>query len=130
MDFFKTITGKVVGGLVSLAVVTAAISWWRTDPQIRQRLIDATGRISAWAGVVLALPWATFFLIGRVGRLESNLAGAILVAMYTLAELLLLGWLFGWSVPGAAAWTFVLLGGLIAAAYNLLTCDWIAERLE
>jgi hypothetical protein len=44
--------------------------------------------------------------------------------------MLLLGWLFTWSIGGRTAWTFVILGGLVAAIYNLLTCDWIAEKVE
>jgi hypothetical protein len=129
MEFLKSITGRIVSGLVALAVIVAAISWWQMDESTRQMLVSGTGRILAWFGVVLAWPWASFALIARVARAESNFAGAILVAAYTLTEIVLLAWLFHWHLPNATAWTFLLLGGLIAAVYNLLICDWIAEKV-
>lgn len=129
MDLLKTVTGKIVSGAVALAVVAAGISWWRMDEPTRQMLLSGTGKIVAWIGVVLVLPWVTFFVIGRVAKAESNLAGAILVLAYTVLEVALLGWLFGWSMPGPTAWTFFAVGGLFAAAYNLFTCDWIAEKV-
>ena len=129
MDFLKTVTGKVISGLVTLAVIAAGISWWQMDPATKQMLLSGTGKIVSWTGIVLLLPWATFFLIGQIGKFESNLAGGALVAAYTLLEVLLLAWLFDWSISGTGAWTFVALGGLVAAVYNLFTCDWIAEKV-
>lgn len=130
MDFLKTVTGKVVGGLVALAVITCAISWYRMDEQTKDMLVSGTGKIFSWLGVVAVVPWLSFAVIGRVAKMQSNLAGAMLVLAITLVELVLLGWLFGWTIGGRTAWTFVLLGGLVAAIYNLLTCDWIAEKVE
>ena len=129
MDFLKTVTGKVVSGLVALAVIAGGISWWQMDSDTKEMLLSGTGKIVSWSGIVLLLPWATFFLIGRVGKMESNAAGAALVAAYTIAEILLLTWLFDWSISGPGAWTFVALGGLVAAVYNVFTCDWIAEKV-
>ncbi len=129
MDFLKTVTGKIVTGLVVLGVIAAGISWWQMEPQTRQMLVHGTGKIVGWLLVVLVLPWATFFVSVRVGKFDSNLAGALLVFAYTVLELVLLAWLFDWHIRGAAGWTFLLVGGLLAGAYNLFTCDWIAERL-
>lgn len=129
MDFLTSVTGKVVTGLVALGVIAAGISWWQMDESTRQSLLSGTGKVAAWFGIVLFLPWVTFFLIGKVARLDSNAAGAGLVGVYTLAELVVLLWLFGWSFPGATAWTFVAVGVLFAAAYNLFACDWIAEKV-
>lgn len=130
MDFLKTITGKIVTGLVALAVIAGGILFWSMDPVARDRLLSNTGRIIEWTGIVLVVPWATFALIGRVGRLESNAAGGMLVFAYTLVEAVVLAWLFHWKIAGSAQWTFLVLGGLLAGVYNLLTCDWIAEKLE
>src|SRR5580765_2562467 len=126
MDFLKSVTGKVVSGMVALAVIAAAISWWRADESTKHMLLSGTGKIISWLGIVLIVPWATFFLIGRVAKYDNNMAGAVLVGAYTLIEAVLLAWLFSWHVPGATAWTFFILGGLFAAVYNLFTCDWIA----
>ncbi|WP_428938366.1 hypothetical protein [Fontivita pretiosa] len=129
MDLLKTIAAKLITGLIVLAVIAAGISWWQMEPQTRQVLMTGTGRILAWLGIVLFLPWVSFFLIGRVAKMQSNLAGGLLVAAYTLVEVVLLAWLFDWNIPGATAWTFLIVAGLFAAVYNLFTCDWIAEKL-
>jgi hypothetical protein len=130
MDFLKTVTGKVVSGLVGLAVVALGISWWRMDEATKQVILSGTGRIVSWAGIVLLVPWATFFIVAWVAKFESNLAGGALVFAYTLLEALLLAKLFHWSLPGPTAWTFFAVGTLFAGVYNLLVCDWLAEKME
>ncbi len=122
--------GKVVTGLLAVAVIAGGVSWWQMDPSTRSSIVGGTGRIIAWFGIVLLWPWASFFLIGWVARFESNLAGGALVVLYTLLQVALLLWLFQWKITSPTGYTFVGVGGLIAAAYNLLTCDWIAEKLE
>ena len=129
MDLLKSVTGKVVAGAVALAVVAAGISWWQMDEATRQMLLSGTGKIVSWFLVVLFVPWATFFLTTWVAKRDSNAAGAALVATYTLLEAVLLAWLFDWNVPGVTAWTFLVVGALFAAVYNLLVCDWLAEKL-
>lgn len=129
MEFLKSISGRLITGGVVLAVLAGAISWWQMEPQTRQMLVSGTGKIVGWLLLVIALPWATFFVSTKVAKFDSNLASGILVFTYTLLEVLLLAWLFDWNVQGAAAWTFLLAGGLLAGVYNLFTCDWIAEKL-
>ncbi len=129
MEFLKSISGRIVTGLVALGVIAAAISWWQMDESTRQTLVAGTGRILAWFGVMLAWPWMSFAIIARVAKMESNLAGGVLVGAYTIAEVVLLAWLFHWHMPNATAWTFLLLGGLVSGVYNILVCDWIAEKV-
>jgi len=129
MDFLKTIGGKIATGLVALAVIAGGISWYEMDPATRHMLLSGTGHILAWFAIVLAVPWATFFLIGRVGRMDSNLAGGLLVFLYTALEAVFLAWLFNWSVHGGTAVGFFCAATLLAAVYNLFTCDWIAEKV-
>jgi hypothetical protein len=128
MDFLRSVGGKVVAGVVAVVVVAAAISWFQTDAATRHTIIAGAGKIASWFGVVLLVPWASFFLIGRVARLENNPAGAALVLGYTAIEATVLAWLFGWSVGGATAWVFYAAAVLLAGVYNLLACDWIAEK--
>ena len=129
MDLLKSVTGKVVAGAVTLAVVAAGISWWQMDESTRQMLLSGTGKIVSWLGIVLLVPWATFFLTTWVAKRESNAAGGALVGAYTLVEAVLLAWLVDWNVPSGTAWTFLMVGTLFAGVYNLLVCDWIAEKL-
>jgi len=123
------VTGKVISGVCGLVVVIAGISWWRMDPATKHMLLSGTGKIVSWGGVVLLVPWATFFLIGWVGRRDSNAAGAALVLGYTALEAMMLAWLFDWRLPGPTAWSFFAVGALVAGVYNLLACDWIAEKV-
>ncbi|MGF1634621.1 MAG: hypothetical protein ACFCVE_12280 [Phycisphaerae bacterium] len=129
MDFLQSVTGKVISGLVALGVIAAGIAWWQMDESTRAGLVDGTARIVGWCLAVLVLPWATFFLSGWAAKFDNNAAGAALVAAYTGLELVLLAWLFDWSLGGAVGWTFFGVGGLFAAAYNLFTCDWLAEKV-
>ncbi len=129
MEFFQSIVGKIVTGAVALGVIVGGISWWWMDPSTRQTILTSTGHILIWFGIVLAFPWASFALIGWVARMDSNLAGGILVGAYTVAEAILLAGLFHWHMASAAGWAFLLLGALVAGVYNLLSCDWIAEKL-
>ena len=129
MDFLKSITGKIVSGLVALAVIAAAISWWSADPSTRHMLLSGSGKIISWFGIALIVPWATFFFSRMAAQRDTNLAGAVLVMCYTIPELILLAWLFDWRIPNVTAWVFLILGGLVAGAYNLFTCDWLAEKV-
>jgi hypothetical protein len=129
MDFLKTVGGKIVGGLVAVAVIAVVIVFWQMDARTRSSIFTGTGNVVAWFAIVAMWPWVSFAIIRWVNGFHSNLAGGLLVIGYTSAELALLVWLFGW--PGSATgWTFTGVGILLAAAYNVFACDWIAEKLE
>jgi FtsH-binding integral membrane protein len=129
MDFLKSIGGKIVTGLVALGVVASLIAWFQMDQGTRDHIEADTGRILSWLGIVLLLPWVTFFATTAVAKQESNLMGALLVIGYTIVEAVVLAWLFGWSLHGAMPLVFFSGAVLLAGAYNLFTCDWIAEKL-
>ena len=61
---------------------------------------------------------------------KSNLAGWLLIFGYTTVEAVVLAWLFSWSIKGPTEIGLYAAAVLVAAAYNLLTCDWLAEKLE
>jgi hypothetical protein len=130
MEFLKSIVGKIAAGLVGLGVIAGTISWWQMEPQTRQMLVHGAEEIGIWLGVVVLLPWVSFSVIGRVAKAESNLAGGALVAGFSLAETVLLAWLFHWQILTGTAWGFLVFSGLFAATYNLLICDWIAEKVH
>src|ERR1700722_12990082 len=130
MEFLKTLVGKGATGLIALAVVAGGIAWWQTDPATRHEILSVSGRLSGWAGIVLMVPWAVFWLIGWVARFESNAAGAVLILALTVVEATVLVWLFHWSLHGPTAWVLFVSANLTAGVYNLLSCDWIAEKME
>ena len=129
VDFLKGIGGKVVGGVVALGVVVAAIMFWQAGPEGREVFLDSSGKIVAWTLGVLVVPWALFAVVTKVARMDSNAAGGWLIAMMTLLELTGLWWMFDFGVGGPVALGFFVVSGLLAAAYNLLACDFIADRL-
>ena len=118
----------MLGGVTVLAVIGAAVAYYDLSPAERSAMWGHVGRALVWLGIVLVLPWATFFLTTAVARRESNAVGAGLVAGYTLVDVAVLLLLVG--TPGG---TFLVclsvLGLLVALTYNLLVCDWVAERL-
>ena len=137
MDFLKSVGGRVVGGVVTLMVIIGAITWFRASDASKDALLSgagsaamATGKVLGWLAVVAILPWALFFVIGRVARLNSNAAGAAFVVLLTAGEATLLAWMFDWAVRGATGWVFFGAATLIAGVYNLFACDWIAEKVE
>ena len=129
VDFLKGIGGKIVGGVVFLGVVAAAIAFWQAGPEGRAAFWDGAGKITGWLLIVALAPWALFWLVTAVARRDSNAAGAWLVGGLTLAELLALWWMYDFGVGNVVEITFFGVGALLAAAYNLLACDWIADRL-
>ena len=130
MEFLKTIGGKIVTGLVALAVIAGADLVVRNGPghAASDCCRDWPYSWLAWSGDRAAvgdvLPhWAR----GADGK---QLAGALLVFGYTLIEAVLLAWLFSWSFTARPRYRSSVPAVLIAGAYNLFACDWIAEKVE
>jgi hypothetical protein len=129
MDFLKTVGGKVAGGAVLLAVVICGIGWYQAGPDGRAALIYTAMKIVGWTAHVLAMPWLLFPLVGWVESFKSNhVSGVFLIALTALQSLLLL-WLFQFDPGGAVGWMLFVAGVGIAGVYNLLACDWLAEKL-
>lgn len=130
MELVKKIATIVLSGAVILGVVVGAISWFQMPPEERSAIWSVIFRALAWIGIILVLPWTTFFLTTWVAKRDSNLAGAILVGGYTLAGLGVLLWLFDFSIQGTVMLVLTILGLLVALTYNVLVCDWIAEKIS
>ncbi len=130
MEFLKSIGGKIVTGLVALAVVAGAIAWWQTDPGTRREILSTSGRLAGWGLIVLTLPWLSFALIGWTARLQSNPAGAILILAMTTIEAVLLARLMRDASRTPTTWSLFAAAVLLAGVYNLFACDWIAEKVE
>lgn len=128
MDLLKKIAMTVISGAVVLAVLALGISWFQMTPAERSGAYAAVGHAVAWVGIVAMLPWATFFVTTAAARRDTNAAGALLVAGYTLVDALILLWLTA-GHPGSTLGLALMIFGLLAAtAYNLLACDFIAEK--
>ncbi len=129
MDFLKSVGGKIATGAVSLAVVSAGVAWWQTEQATKDHILSVSGRLLGWFLLVLVVPWALFWLIAWVAKLDRNAAGAGLILSITAVQAVVLAWMFGWSIHGPTVWVLYVAAVLIAGVYNLFTCDWIAEKV-
>ena len=129
MDFLKTVGGKIAGGVVVLAVGAAGLAWYETDPATKHAVMTGIGRILGWVLLVAAMPWAGFGLVGWVAKMDTNASAAGLIVAITAVQATVLAWLFNFHAGGATVWTVYVAAVLIAGVYNLLACDWIAERV-
>ena len=125
----KLILRYVLAGLVLLGVVVAGVSWFQMPAADRAVIVGTIGRVVAVIAIVLVLPWATFFISTAAAKRDSNLAGVALVAGYTVADIALAAWLLGGGWGGTTLAIFGTLGLLSAVLYNVLACDFIADRL-
>ena len=129
MEWLKGVVGKVATGLIFLAVGIAALAWWQATPEMRSTILNGTGKSIGWTIAVGVVPWAMFWLVGRVAQMQSNAAGACLIAALTAVEAVTLFWLFHFAPAGGAAWAILIAAILIAGVYNTIACDWIAEQV-
>ena len=125
----KYIGGKTLTAILIVAGGASLIWFWRHPESLRAIWATLKG-VLAWMGFVIVLPWATFFVPGKVLKLESNPAAAVMLAGYVLADMLVAFWLAGWGFSGTLTWVVVLLGFLTAGVYNFLACDHLADRFE
>lgn len=125
--------GKFVGGKAVTAILVvaggASLIWFWKHPEALQAIWATLKGVLAWMGFVAVLPWATFFVPGRIVKLESNFAAGAMLGGYLIVDAFVAFWLGGWGFEGTLTWVVVLLGFLSAAVYNFLVCDHLAERL-
>lgn len=125
----KYIGAKVLVTTCVLGSVLAGIWFWRHPDDLRA-LWSVIRLTLAWLGFVTVLPWALFFLPPMVVKKESNaLSGGMLIG-YLLLDVLVAFWLAGWHVGSTLAWVVLIAGFLAAGVYNLVVCEYIAERTE
>jgi FtsH-binding integral membrane protein len=129
MDLLKRIISIVAIGAVGVAGVALLVSWWQMTPDERAAAYGLVGRAVAWILVAGVLPWATWFFTSHAVKRESNTAGAVLIGLYTVIDIVLLGWVAKWTMPSGVSAVVCLFGVLAALAYNFLICDWLAERV-
>jgi hypothetical protein len=126
--------GKYVGGKVvtALCIVAtgAALLWFYKHPEDAKALWQAVKYSIAWIGFAAALPWASYAVLPKVLKMESNAMSLVLLAMLSLCDVLMALWLCGWHVNGAMAWSVLLLGFIAAGAYNFVVCESLARQLD
>ena len=130
-----TAIGQYVGAKVVTAVIVVssagAVIWFWQHPETLKQIWHIIKDVLVWMGVVLALPWASFFVTTWAVAKDSNRAAALMLIGYILVDFLLACWLMGGiRGHGTLTWGVVLLGLLSAAVYNFKVCEFQADRLE
>jgi len=130
-----TSIGQYVGGKVITAILVVsgagAVIWFWRHPEHLETIWATIKYVLVWLGLVLVLPWATFFVTPWVVSKESNLAAYLMLGSYTLADAIVAFCLLG-GVRGHGSFTWVVLfvGFLAAGVYNVMVCEYQASRLE
>ena len=129
-----TTLGQYIGARVVTAVlVVASVAvgiWFWNHPEQLENLWLVVRRGLLWLGLVLVLPWASYFATGWVVRRDTNASAAALLGGLTLVDAGFAFYLSSWQVTGVLTWMVLILGILCAAVYNFLVCDFQAERFS
>ena len=126
--------GTYIGGKVLTAILVACVLWtsyyFYKNPEKLETLWESTKASLVWMGFVAALPWGLFFVPPLVVKADSNAAAAGMLAGYLILDILMAFWLAGGLLEGVLVWGLAILGFLLAAVYNFMVCDFLAEQAE
>lgn len=126
--------GEYVGGkvLTAILIVTggAGLLYFYKHPEQWDALWSIVGRAATWVGIVAVVPWACFWATRWAVRRDSNAAGAIVLAAYLAVDVIAALLLAGVHGHGVLTWTVFIFGFLAAGVYNLVVCDYQADRLD
>ncbi|HNQ24784.1 MAG TPA: hypothetical protein PKK06_17015 [Phycisphaerae bacterium] len=130
----RSLAGKVVTAIVGVASVVACVGagiWFWRHPEDLAAIWRVVKYALAWAGFVLVLPWATFFIPRWVLTKDSNLASGLMLGGYLVADvavgLWLMGGMFGHST---LTWVVVVAGFLAAGVYNYASAEYLTSLFE
>lgn len=126
----KHVGGKVVTAVLVVSSAGAGIWFWKNPDDLRTIWLTIKF-VLVWLGIVLALPWAAFFVTSWVVARDSNAAAALMLAGFLVVDVLVAVVLMG-GVRGhhMLTWMVLLLGFLSAGVYNFKVCEFQADRLE
>ena len=121
---------RVVTMILFFSGVASTIWFWK-HPEDLKTIWMTIKYALVWLGVVLMLPWATFFVTSWVVAKDSNAVAALMLVGYLLVDAGLAFFLMG-SLTGhnTLTWMVLLLGFLSAGVYNFKVCEFQAERLD
>ncbi|MBN2447898.1 MAG: hypothetical protein JXO22_14290 [Phycisphaerae bacterium] len=111
-------------GLVALAVFGVI----QMGPVARGAVLSAIWRTGLWLVIVAGLPWIGQLFIGRLLEVGTNWVGVILLAVLTLIDIIAgISLLTAWPV-GFWTWFAMLAILAVAAVYNYLVAEYLAEQ--
>lgn len=125
----KYVGGKVVSALCVIASA-AAIFYFYKHPEVAANIWAVIKYSLAWIGFAAVLPWASYAVLPKVLKLESNAMSVLLLGVLLALDVVMALWLCGWHVGGALAWAVLFLGFIAAGVYNFVICESLARQIE
>lgn len=127
-SIFGRLSEKILGWIALGLLILAGYGVYKLGPDGRGAILSATGLIIGWIAIVAALPWFSRLFMRRLLQIGENWVGLALIAAFTIIDIaaglaLLRGWpegFWGWFISLAAVG--------IAATYNYLVAEYVAER--
>jgi hypothetical protein len=118
---------RVLGWIALALLIGVGIAIWQTPPDTKAAIWSGIWRTIAWLLIVAALPWTARLFIGRVLEIGSNWAGALLIAAFLAADIIVaLVLMSAWPESGWA-WVACLAALGVAGTYNYLVTEYLAE---
>ncbi len=119
---------KVLGWIALALIIVVGVGVWRMGPEARGAILSGIWYTLVWIVIVAALPWLTRLFIGRLLEIGENWVGVVLIAVYTLIDLIV-GVIFLGGLPvGGWGWVVALAALAVAGTYNYLVCEYLAEQ--
>ena len=125
----KYIGGKVLTAILVAGVLLTGIYFWQHPEQLKD-LWNTIRASLVWLGFVAVLPWGLFFVPPLVIKADSNAAAAGMLAGYLVLDVLMAFWLGDPTDHSVLVLGMLILGFLLAAVYNFMVCDFLAEQAE
>lgn len=130
-----TTIGQYIGAKVVTSVLVVsgagATIWFWNHPEQLAVIWQTLKYVVVWLGIVLILPWATFFMTTWVVAKDSNAVAALLLLGYTFVDAIVAFCLIGrFTGMNFLTWMVLLLGFLSAAVYNFKVCEYQVDRIE
>lgn len=126
--FLSRVSERVVSWIALGLIVAAGVGLWQMGPDARGALFSGIWRSLAWLLIVAVVPWSARLYIRRVLDVGSNWAGAVLIAALTLADLVAGVLLLSAWPAGLWSWLVCIVLLAIAATYNFLVTEYLADQ--
>ncbi len=119
---------KVLGWVALALIVVLGVAIWRMGPEMRGAILSGIWHTILWVVIAGALPWLSRLFIRRILEIGSNVASLILIASYTLINLVVGIVLMGGLPGGGWGWLAALAALAVAGTYNYLVNEYLAEQ--
>lgn len=118
---------KVLGYIALAIVALVGIAIYQMPAETKGAIWSGFWRSVVWVVLAAGVPWSAALFIRRITEISTNWAGVGLVAGLTLVDLILgIALMTAWP-SGGWTWTAALGAMAVAATYNYLVAEFLAD---